>query len=158
MDIRLAEIADLPEIERIYVRARAYMANEGNPHQWGNVQPPLSKINNDIKNRCLYLLYEGKEVYGVFALTSYDPCYLDKETAWKDDSPYLVIHSLSSDGRKKGIFARVLAFSSARCAHLRIDTHKDNKTMRHLIEKAGFYPCGYCHQPDGSLRLCYERN
>ena len=40
MEIRLAEAGDLPVILEIYRRARRFMAENGNPTQWGDGHPP----------------------------------------------------------------------------------------------------------------------
>ena len=42
------------------------------------------------------------------------------------------------------------------CGNIRIDTHRDNRTMRHLIEKSGFARCGLIHVEDGSPRIAYQ--
>lgn len=40
--------------------------------------------------------------------------------------------------------------------NLRADTHRNNRTMRHLLEKSGFRYCGIIHVADGSERLAYQ--
>lgn len=40
--------------------------------------------------------------------------------------------------------------------NLRIDTHEENKVMRHLIEKSGFAECGIIRVEDGSPRIAYQ--
>ena len=50
MFIRKARITDLPRIMELYVHARAFMAANGNPRQWGPTNwPPEELIRNDIK-------------------------------------------------------------------------------------------------------------
>ena len=85
-----------------------------------------------------------------------DPTYARIEGAWKSDASYGTIHRIASDGEVKGIFAAAIAFCKTRSAHLRIDTHADNKTMRHAIEKAGFKECGIIRVADGTPRIAYE--
>ena len=53
--IRRAETADLPEILPIYEKARAYMAQTGNPRQWGTANPPAALLEADIDRGVLYL-------------------------------------------------------------------------------------------------------
>lgn len=40
--------------------------------------------------------------------------------------------------------------------HVRIDTHRDNKTMQHVILKNGFEYCGIIYLKNGEQRLAYE--
>ncbi len=40
--LRKATLSDLKDIENIYERARVFMANNGNPHQWGDRFPLTS--------------------------------------------------------------------------------------------------------------------
>lgn len=48
---RHATMRDLPQMQKIYARARALMAANGNPTQWGNEFPRESMIEDDIANR-----------------------------------------------------------------------------------------------------------
>ena len=65
-------------------------------------------------------------------------------------------HRVAGDGAAGGVFARCLAFCLGLCGNIRIDTHRDNRTMRHLIEKSGFARCGLIHVEDGSPRIAYQ--
>ena len=52
MEIRKAVSGDLPRIMEIYAFARAFMAEHGNPHQWGhNNWPPETLIREDIEQQ-----------------------------------------------------------------------------------------------------------
>lgn len=155
--IRQAEGKDFDDILRIYARAREYMKHGGNPTQWGENFPPEALINDDIREKRNYVVESDGNVHGVFAfIPGADPTYAHIEGAWKSDAPYGTIHRIASDGEVKGIFTAAIAFCKTRSAHLRIDTHADNKTMRHAIEKAGFKECGIIYIEDGSPRIAYE--
>lgn len=156
MEIRLAVKQDENAIQKIYAEAREYMKKEGNPDQWGENHPLPDLIKKDIARGCLYAMEEQGAIHAVFALTHFDPCYGDKETKWKRNEPYAVIHSLAGDGKIKGVFDKAVAFALSRCSYIRIDTYKDNKTMLKELASHGFSPAGYCHQPDGTVRLCFE--
>ena len=53
--------------------------------------------------------------------------------------------------------AEVLAWSFSQIDNIRIDTHRDNKPMRHLLEKYGFTYCGIIYLLNGDERLyCRE--
>ena len=90
-------------------------------------------------------------------LPSPEPTYSYIDGAWLTDEPYGVIHRMASYPDVHGIFAAIIDFAAARHAHLRIDTHRDNRIMRHLIEKHGFTYCGIIWLTDGTERLAYER-
>ena len=68
LSIRTADWKDLPEINLIYQYARKFMAEMGNPAQWGKKFPLESQIKKDIENRQLYVVETGKGICGVFAL------------------------------------------------------------------------------------------
>lgn len=157
MTIRNALQKDFDDILRIYARAREYMKHSGNPTQWGENFPPETLINDDIREKRNYVVEADGGIHGVFAfILGDDPTYARIEGAWKSDAFYGTIHRIASDGEVKGIFAAAIAFCKTRSAHLRIDTHADNKTMRHAIEKAGFKECGIIYIEDGSPRIAYE--
>ena len=90
-------------------------------------------------------------------LPSPEPTYDVIEGAWLTDEPYGVIHRMASYPEAHGIFSTIIDYAASRYAHLRIDTHRDNRIMRHLIEKHGFTYCGIIWLEDGTERLAYER-
>ena len=61
MQIRLAELEELDRIMEIYAHARRFMAETGNPKQWGATNwPPRTLIEQDIRQtrkRSLSLLF-----------------------------------------------------------------------------------------------------
>jgi len=162
MQIRLAKEKDLPQIRTIYDAAKSYMDASGNPNQWGAGYPPEEYLREDIFLSRLYVCEEEDILHGVFlfAVTD-DPTYHYIEGAWLNDEPYGVIHRIASDGVKKGIFRMVEEFCKEKMAeqnvtNLRIDTHEDNKTMQHLVEKCGFERCGIIYLANGSPRIAYQ--
>ena len=54
-----------------------------------------------------------------------------------------------------GIFAEIINFCFQHSKNIRIDTHRNNRIMRRLIEKYGFKYCGIVHIVD--LEEDYER-
>lgn len=157
--IRTATDGDLPQILHIYGRARRFMAENGNPDQWGNTFPPTDLLQYDIKKKRLFVLDDGG-VHAVFAfILGDDPAYAAiTDGAWLSDAPYGTIHRLASDGTVRGVLDAVVAFCAARQPHLRIDTHADNHIMQHLIEKNGFTRCGIVRTvEDNTPRIAYEK-
>lgn len=156
--IRLARHEDLAEILKIYAWARAFMASNGNPHQWGTEKPSPALLREDIGNQNLYAVIDQDRVCGAFAfLPGPDPTYRYIEGGtWRSDTPYAVIHRLAADG-SGGIFSAVLNYCQERCSHLRIDTHRDNHVMHHLLKKHGFSRRGIIYLEDGDQRIAYDR-
>lgn len=99
----------------------------------------------------------GKMRNGVFALIEgQDPTYLKIDGRWLNEDDYATIHRLASDGKLPGIFNRCIEYSKDRFKNIRIDTHEDNATMRHLIEKNGFIECGIIYTSMGHPRIAYQ--
>ncbi len=99
-----------------------------------------------------------KSIVAYFALLpSPEPTYDVIDGAWLTDGPYGVIHRMASYPEVHGIFSTVIDYAATRYAHLRIDTHRDNRIMQHLIGKHGFTCCGIIWLQDGTERLAYER-
>ena len=56
MEIRKSVVGDLERIMEIYAHARAFMAEHGNPRQWGpTCWPPEALIRKDIEERNSYV-------------------------------------------------------------------------------------------------------
>ena len=173
MIIRPANASDLPALRPVFEAAKAIMRADGNPDQWSAPGfPPDSLLLRDIARGGGYVIDSGdlsvissgaeggveKSPRAYFALLpSPEPTYDRIDGAWLTDEPYGVIHRIASYPEDHGIFAAIIDFAAARYAHLRIDTHRDNRIMRHLIEKHGFTYCGIIWLEDGSERLAYER-
>lgn len=155
--IRQAQWADFDRILDIYAIARDFMAQTGNPTQWGNHYPPLSMLEADIPAGNLYVV-EDQGIHGVFAYFSEpDPTYAYIEDgAWLSDGPYGTIHRVASDG-SGGVFSAVLRFAMEQNSHVRIDTHGDNKVMQHVLTKHGFTRTGIIYLEDGDPRIAFER-
>jgi hypothetical protein len=158
MNIRQADAEDLNLIMEIYSYAKKYMAETGNPTQWGEGYPSRDLLQEDIlKNQC-YVYEDGEEIQAVFVLAlGEEPTYRRIEDgAWKNNAPYGTIHRLASRGKLKGVSKACIDFCKARIGNLRSDTHHDNKIMQHLLEKNGFERCGIIYLEDGSPRIAYQ--
>lgn len=157
--VRLAKSADFDAIWSVYLDAREFMRQTGNPSQWGDFYPTIPMLKQDIDRKELYVVEREGEICGVFLFAmGPDPWYAEIDGEWKSDAPYSVIHRVAAKKGTKGIFAECLSFALSRDYHLRIDTHADNKVMQHVLEKNGFERCGivYVHERK-SPRIAYER-
>jgi len=160
MQIRLLKQEDLPAAEKIYADARSFMKRIGNPDQWKDHWPPMDRIRQDIRDGIGYAVEENGEVLAVFACwygdhaePSYRTIY---DGAWLEDSPYAVIHRIAAkEGSHAGSFAIQRTVEQYR--HVRIDTHEQNKAMRHRLMTLGFTECGRILLENGEERIAYER-
>lgn len=150
---------DLNQVMAIYARARAFMAEHGNPNQWGQTNPPIEKVVNDIQTGRSYVCVDGDEIAAVFYYAQeVDPTYhVIEGGAWPNDRPYGVVHRIASAGTVKGAGAFCLNWAFGQCQNLRIDTHEDNIVMQNLLKKLGFVYCGIIYIADGSERLAYQK-
>lgn len=159
MNIRNATKNDLTDIMAVYAYARKYMEENGNPTQWGKTRPPQSLIEEDIqKKRCYVGVGEDQKIHFVFAfIEGDDPTYAVIENGnWLNNEPYGVIHRIAGDGQIHGVLKTCLNFCRKKCKNLRIDTHENNKTMQHLLEKNKFTRCGIIYLKNGEPRIAYQ--
>lgn len=165
MNIRLADMDEFGIIEELYARARRFMAEHGNPNQWGDKYPERQMIWEDMKaGRCFVCTADDKEqpvtlnkgIVGVFCyFEGPDSDYTVIDGAWKDTSPYGVIHRITSLAGTKGVATFCLDWCQKKIPHIRMDTHCDNIPMQHFLRKQGFEYCGIVHVKDGE-RLAFE--
>ena len=137
MYVRLATEQDIPCIMPIFSYARSYMADSGNANQWIDGYPSRQKILADIGRGDFYVI-EEKEcgIVGCF-------CFY--------------IGDLASNGKVKGIAACCFDWCFSHCRNIRIDTHRDNKTLQHILSKYGFLYCGIIHVENGTERLAFQK-
>ena len=177
LTIRKAKAEDIDTIMEIYVRARRFMAQTGNPNQWGNEKPYQEWIEQDIKAGKCYVCVEQvtdkkiideiseansvteKEIIvAVFYFSiEEDPTYrIIYDGQWLNDNLYGVVHRIASAGSVKGAGEYCLKWAINQCGNLRIDTHEDNIVMQTLLKKIGFQECGVIHLKNGDPRLAYQ--
>ena len=136
------------------------MRSSGNLHQWTDEYPSESVVLQDIASGVGYVvLYEGL-VAGYFAmLPSPDPTYARIYGGeWLDDKlPYHVIHRIGSLPEVHGVFAAIMDYAFSVDRNIRIDTHRDNLIMQHLLDRHGFSYCGIIYLLSGDERLAYQR-
>lgn len=158
-EIVTAKEADLPRILEIYDIAKAYMRANGNPNQWNGVYPDPETLRTDIEKQRLYVYKRDGRIHGVFMLLlEEEPTYAYIEDgSWREEAPYGTIHRLAGDGEVKGLFAKCVAFCEKKVPYLRADTHFDNHTMQHLLEKNGFERRGIIYLKNGDPRIAYQK-
>ena len=170
MVIRPATPADLPALRPVFEAAKGIMRADGNHDQWSAPGfPDDSLLLRDIARGGGFVIESAvmpgltghlavPRIVAYFALLpSPEPTYDVIDGAWLTDEPYGVIHRMASYPEAHGIFSTIIDYAASHYAHLRIDTHRDNRIMQHLIVRHGFTYCGIIWLEDGTERLAYER-
>lgn len=159
MIIRKAQHQEIEEIMNIYSSAQIFMAQNGNATQWGTTYPERELIENDINSGKLYVCTENDRIACVFYYArENDPTYsIIYDGAWTNDAPYGVVHRIASSRIVKGAARFCLDWAYSQCNSLRIDTHRDNKPMQHLLTSLGFKYCGIIHLANGDERLAFQK-
>lgn len=158
MNFRKTEIQDLQSLMQIFERARRFMRSTGNPNQWAETYPSREQLLEDISAGVSYVCVNETGIVATFVLRGgNDPTYdVIYDGAWLNDNPYATIHRIASSGEVRGVFREVMRFALEQYDTIRIDTHRDNKVMQHLLRKSGFEYCGIIHCWNGDERLAYQ--
>ncbi len=175
MHIRKATYEDLPVLMDIFMAARKTMRGCGNLHQWNESYPSEEIVRRDIDNGTCIVLCDSDEITATMAfIPGPDPTYakiftdetMSQECQWPEENPYHVIHRIAA--AKPGLDAArrmldwafdhlvVCSEGKAHCT-IRIDTHRDNVIMHHILLKYGFKRCGIIRLADGAPRTAYQK-
>ncbi len=162
MKIRKTALNDLPRLLEIYQAARNFMAETGNPKQWGKTWPPEYLIKQNILEGTSYVCEHNGKIGGTFFFNfgkDIEPSYKNILNGnWLDDTPYGVVHRLASDGSIKGLGTFCLNWCYEQCKHLRIDTHPNNIVMINILTKLNFKQCGLIYvEHDKAPRIAFEK-
>lgn len=168
MHIRKATIQDIPELMKIFHAARGIMRDSGNLHQWNDSYPSEDIVRRDIDNGYDIVLCEddGTIIATMAFIPGPDPTYsIIYEGEWPDSRPYYVIHRIAvgSPGQNAARQLFDWAFESlpqldtpeGKPECIRIDTHRDNVIMHHVLGRYGFRRCGVILLANGDPRDAY---
>ena len=164
MLVRKAVYDDIPRLMAIFAEARITMRECGNMNQWPDTYPSEEIIRKDISGgHCLVCCENDGTITGTFAcIPGPDPTYsVIYDGEWPDEEPYRVIHRIAASRHPKPsesiidvCFQWTYAFSDV----IRIDTHRDNVIMHHLLSKHGFRRCGVILLANGEPRDAFHKN
>lgn len=161
--IRKATYEDIPALMEVFRRAREIMRASGNMNQWNDGYPSEEIVRKDIDAGVCYVLFgrdkEGKEMIKATMafIPGPDPTYAKIEGGqWIDDSPYHVIHRIAAAEPGHNAASMLLAWAFTQTDSIRIDTHKDNVIMQHILDKYGFTYCGTIYLMNGDPREAYQ--
>lgn len=160
MEIRLAGEGDTEDIKEIYLRAIAYMRENGNNSQWEGAFSPVNTTEKDIKNgQCYVGVDENDKINFVFVfIVGEDPTYQKIVNGeWLNRDEYGAIHRVASAGLCGGVMRYIVDFCFGKIQNLKCDTHSDNVIMQKQLTKCGFKECGIIYAEDGSERLAYQK-
>lgn len=146
---RKAVREDMPQLMQIYEDAKSTLRQQGVP-QWQDGYPNEQVIGQDIDlGRFYVLILEDHVIAGTVLSPEPDENYQNIDGAWLTDGPSIVIHRIAVAKEYKGKNAASVlvkhAIAMAReygCVSLRVDTHRNNRSMRRLLEKNSFRLCG----------------
>ena len=145
---------------RFIEEARAYQRAQGFV-QWTDTSPTLFDICKDIIEHRAYFITENNEPFGYVCLRlDGDPIY-NEITAWQEKR-YAAVHrvAIGDSARGKGASRELFRLLRELCrlhgiSAIRIDTHKENELMKHVLSREGFVLRGTVHYAVGE-RLAYE--
>ncbi len=160
MEIERAKIENLETIMSLYSEGRKIMRSCGNTEQWPEGYPDRKSTEEKIRKNSIYLV-RGDDgiVHGTFYMAKeQDPSYsVIVNGSWEHDDEYIVIHRVAQDGNLHGMLEFIISRAAALCPYIRIDTHRDNVIMRHLLARCGFRESGTVFLENGDERLAFER-
>lgn len=163
--VRPAGEEDLDQMMELIKMAVCYMKKNGIA-QWNDRYPRKEQFLDDIRRQESFVCTYNGYIAGTAALSlREEPTYeIIEGGQWLTRGPYGVIHRIAVDDRFKGqglagIFVDYIENMCIKSgfASVRVDTHKDNLSMRRFLEKRGFVQCGTIYLPDGASRVAYEK-
>lgn len=171
MYIRRATYDDIPRLMEIFASARRIMRESGNINQWNDSYPSEQIVRNDINDDvCKVLCDNNHRIIATMAfIPGPDPTYKVIKGKWLNDDPYYVIHRIATSESGHGTAGYLLKWAEDYLAgldnesesksrtNLRIDTHRDNVIMHHIMKKTGFKYCGIIHLANGDPRDAFQK-
>lgn len=159
MNIRRATNEDIPALMSLFDNAKQIMRKSGNYKQWGEGYPSPSIVSDDIEKGNCYVVCDSSDA--IIATLAFipgpDPTYsVIYDGSWPDDNTYYVIHRIAVAKEGQGIARQILDWAFGKASTIRIDTHRDNVIMHHVLQKYGFKKCGVIFLLNGDARDAYH--
>lgn len=158
MQIRLATENDMPKMRDIFDYGREVQLKTGNLNQWALGYPEKELMVADIEEKAAHVCLndQGEMVAVLSIFTAPDPTYYEIDGTWLNDEPYATVHRIATNGLEKGVGQYCLKWVQEKFDNVRIDTHKDNVPMKHVLTKLGFDYCGVIYLADCDARDAYH--
>lgn len=164
MTFRIATTADIAPIMEIVADAQLLLRSLG-IDQWQDGYPTSETILGDISRSEMYVATCEEHIVAMAVISfSGEPTYRVIKGSWLNNQPYAVVHRIavrqSAYGRNIG--REILMFAEQLChekgiENIRIDTHRDNLTMQHLLSTSGYRHCGTITLASGANREAYQK-
>lgn len=163
MNIRLANMKELPELVEILQQVIPLMHQEGN-FQWDDKYPTPSILSTDIKERHLFVALMDRKIVGFVVINAlFPPEYQDVN--WTTSPNAYTFHRLMLHPlyHGKGIAETLLRYVERRgrlmgLRSIRVDTNEMNKAMVTLFRKFSYAFVGkVTFREIKSDFLCYEK-
>jgi len=149
----------------IVAMAQKYLAAQG-VDQWQDGYPNERVMAGDIHDGAAYVLERRGQVIGIATvLFTGEPTYaVIEDGAWASPEPYACIHriALAATARGSGASGELMAGAERLIRErgvwgVRVDTHRDNRVMRGMLQKNGYAACGVIYLADGQPRVAFEK-
>ena len=96
MTIRPTTYADIDALQAIFAYARAQMAADGNPTQWGDGYPSREPLEHDIQRSVSYIVEHNGQPCATFVfIIGEDPTYAYIEDGEWRTTPYPMVRSIA---------------------------------------------------------------
>ena len=160
MEIRKATYSDISALMNIFEGAKAIMRKSGNIHQWNGNYPTEAIVSNDIDSGNCFVLCDEGNIIGTMALIEGpDHTYAEIDGDWLNEEPYHVIHRIATAAEGRKVAQKMFDWAFENIGEnrtIRIDTHRDNCIMKHILSKYGFQECGVIYLRSGDPRDAYQ--
>lgn len=148
----------------IYEDGRLSLKEKG-VNQWQDEGPSLESLLRDMGKNFSYVLEDGEEIVGTTAVTEgIDKTYLEIDGAWLNGEDYVTVHRFAvsrvcrGKGYGKKMFKEIEGLAKSKgIKNIRVDTHKDNDSMKGLLQSLGYKYCGIIRLENGDLRNAYQK-
>ena len=165
MEFRLAKEIDREEIEKIYEDGSLKLKSLG-INQWqGQDKPNLDNFKNLIANKNIYVLEDKEKVVSTVIIYDYDLDYeKNLDGKWNSSKAYVALHRIGTleSERNKGYGRKIIEFAESYAREnnfksVRIDTHRENKSMQNLLKSMNYVYVGLVYLDGKNERLAFEK-
>ena len=165
MEFRLAKEIDREKIEKIYEDGSLKLKSLG-INQWqGNEKPNLNNFSNLNENDIIYVLEDKEIIVSTLIIYDKDEDYENNLVGtWNSPKPYVALHRIAtlSGARKKGYGRKIIEFAENYAREnnfksVRIDTHRENKSMQNLLNSMEYNYVGIVYLGGKRERFAYEK-
>lgn len=165
MEFRLAKEIDREGIEKIYEDGSLKLKSLG-INQWqGQDKPNLDNFKELIENKNIFVLDDKEKVVSTVIIYDYDFDYeKNLDGKWSSPKAYLALHRIGtlSSERNKGYGRKIIEFAESYAKEnnfksVRIDTHRENKSMQNLLKSMNYVYVGLVYLDGKNERLAFEK-